>query len=240
MALSISSRLGGGRRVGWLAGIWSGKEGEKTYGRIVELMLDGMGAGGRKWCSSVFASPSAGFAPLVALAPALPSSHTLPKVMSASAPKVPIPINFLGQSLPPCPLLSPTALTPPLPKTEEKASRDLKIRESWVGVMEARLVRAELAKCWRTEGVNHYEACHHLTAKYLDMLRENRVRSVSFRLGGVLGLIFTGMGVGWEGEEALDPCWPPGRKGEGNSETDDNFLKTHSRACNHRLRDTGV
>lgn len=41
--------------------------------------------------------------------------------------------------------------------------------------METRLVRDELAKCWRTEGVNHYETCHHLTAKYLDMLRENRV-----------------------------------------------------------------
>ena len=41
--------------------------------------------------------------------------------------------------------------------------------------MEARLVREELAKCWRTEGVNHYEVCHHLTAKYLDMLRSNRV-----------------------------------------------------------------
>lgn len=41
--------------------------------------------------------------------------------------------------------------------------------------MQTRLVREELQKCWRTEGVNHYEVCHHLTAKYLDMLRENRV-----------------------------------------------------------------
>lgn len=41
--------------------------------------------------------------------------------------------------------------------------------------MEARLVREELAKCWRTEGVNHYEVCHPLTEKYLDMLRTHRV-----------------------------------------------------------------
>lgn len=63
--------------------------------------------------------------------------------------------------------------------------------------MEARIVREELAKCWRTEGpspfislthskppcadqmdagVNHYEVCHPLTEKYLDLLRTNRVR----------------------------------------------------------------
>ncbi|KAL8287423.1 hypothetical protein RQP46_003281 [Phenoliferia psychrophenolica] len=58
---------------------------------------------------------------------------------------------------------------------EVKEARDAQIRESWVGVMEARLVREELQKCWRTEGVNHYEVCHPLTAKYLDLLRTNRI-----------------------------------------------------------------
>lgn len=58
---------------------------------------------------------------------------------------------------------------------EVLAARENKIRESWIKVMETRLVRDELAKCWRTEGVNHYENCHHLTKRYLDMLRENRV-----------------------------------------------------------------
>lgn len=42
-------------------------------------------------------------------------------------------------------------------RTEVKAAREEKIRQSWIGVMEARLVREELQKCWRTEGVNHYE-----------------------------------------------------------------------------------
>jgi hypothetical protein len=34
--------------------------------------------------------------------------------------------------------------------TEIKQSREETIRQSWIGVMEARLVREELAKCWRT------------------------------------------------------------------------------------------
>jgi hypothetical protein len=41
--------------------------------------------------------------------------------------------------------------------------------------MEARLVREELAKCWREEGVNHYQSCHALSEKYLDMVRTHRV-----------------------------------------------------------------
>ncbi|KAG6850693.1 hypothetical protein H0H93_009851 [Arthromyces matolae] len=54
--------------------------------------------------------------------------------------------------------------------------RDAHIRESWVRAMEARLVRDELEKCQRGEGVNHYENCKWLSEKYLDMLRENRVQ----------------------------------------------------------------
>jgi hypothetical protein len=50
------------------------------------------------------------------------------------------------------------------------------IRESWVKAMEVRLVRDELAKCHQAEGVNHYENCAWLSQKYLNMLRENRVR----------------------------------------------------------------
>jgi len=42
--------------------------------------------------------------------------------------------------------------------------------------MEARLVREELEKCQKSEGVNHYENCKWLSDKYLLMLKENRVR----------------------------------------------------------------
>ncbi|GAA99310.1 uncharacterized protein L969DRAFT_93773 [Mixia osmundae IAM 14324] len=55
-------------------------------------------------------------------------------------------------------------------------ARDAAIREGWVRTMEARLVREELGKCWRTEGVNHYAQCHELTQRYLDMLRTHRVK----------------------------------------------------------------
>jgi hypothetical protein len=42
--------------------------------------------------------------------------------------------------------------------------------------MEARLVREELEKCQKGEGVNHYENCKWLADKYITMLKENRVR----------------------------------------------------------------
>ena len=49
------------------------------------------------------------------------------------------------------------------------------MRESWVKAMELRLVRDELDKCYKGEGVNHYENCRWLAEKYLHMMRENRV-----------------------------------------------------------------
>jgi len=54
--------------------------------------------------------------------------------------------------------------------------RDNHVRESWVKAMEVRLVRDELDKCQKAEGVNHYENCKWLSEKYLTMLRENKVQ----------------------------------------------------------------
>ncbi|KAG6844958.1 hypothetical protein H0H87_002072 [Tephrocybe sp. NHM501043] len=54
--------------------------------------------------------------------------------------------------------------------------RDHHLRESWVRAMEARLVRDELEKCQKGEGVNHYENCKWLSEKYLNMLRDSKVR----------------------------------------------------------------
>jgi len=56
------------------------------------------------------------------------------------------------------------------------AEREHHVRESWVKAMEARLVREELEKCQKTEGVNHYENCRWLSEKYLTMLKENKVK----------------------------------------------------------------
>lgn len=44
--------------------------------------------------------------------------------------------------------------------------------------MEVRLVRDELEKCQKGEGVNHYENCKWLADKYLQMLQDNRVRRI--------------------------------------------------------------
>lgn len=41
---------------------------------------------------------------------------------------------------------------------------------------EARLVREEITKCHRAEGVNHYEACHDLVQHYLELLKDAKVR----------------------------------------------------------------
>ncbi|EIW71734.1 hypothetical protein TREMEDRAFT_67934 [Tremella mesenterica DSM 1558] len=53
--------------------------------------------------------------------------------------------------------------------------RELHIRESWVKAMEARLVRTELQKCYRGEGVNHLKNCKELAEKYAAMIRDNKV-----------------------------------------------------------------
>jgi hypothetical protein len=43
-----------------------------------------------------------------------------------------------------------------------KAAQDAILREQWVKSMMARLVREEMGKCYRREGVNHLEKCGHL------------------------------------------------------------------------------
>lgn len=59
--------------------------------------------------------------------------------------------------------------------SETLSDRTHHIRESWVKAMEARLVREELVKCQRAEGVNHYKECQHLAEMYTGMIRENKV-----------------------------------------------------------------
>ena len=47
-----------------------------------------------------------------------------------------------------------------------KAAQDAIIREQWVKSMMARLVRDEMGKCYRREGVNHLEKCGHLRGAF--------------------------------------------------------------------------
>ncbi|TXT13305.1 hypothetical protein VHUM_00672 [Vanrija humicola] len=42
--------------------------------------------------------------------------------------------------------------------------------------MEARIVRGELQKCYKYEGVNQYQNCKELADKYAHMIRENAVK----------------------------------------------------------------
>jgi hypothetical protein len=66
-----------------------------------------------------------------------------------------------------------------IPDAEKLAERGPHIRESWVKAMEARIVREELVKCQRGEGVNHYKKCGYLAEMYTGMIRDNKV---SFRV----------------------------------------------------------
>lgn len=55
------------------------------------------------------------------------------------------------------------------------AKREEKIREDWVRTMQARIVREELQKCHKSEGVNHYQVCHDLAQTYMDLLKDAKV-----------------------------------------------------------------
>ena len=48
-----------------------------------------------------------------------------------------------------------------------KAAQDSILREQWIQTMMARLVREELGKCYRKNGVNHLEKCGKLRGKCL-------------------------------------------------------------------------
>ncbi|WWC93044.1 uncharacterized protein L201_008008 [Kwoniella dendrophila CBS 6074] len=69
------------------------------------------------------------------------------------------------------------ATTPSMEEYRQKLkSQDEHIRESWIKAMEARLVREELQKCYRGEGVNHLQNCKVLAEKYAGMIRDNKVQ----------------------------------------------------------------
>ncbi|KAI9892626.1 MAG: hypothetical protein M1814_001319 [Vezdaea aestivalis] len=61
-----------------------------------------------------------------------------------------------------------------------KGAQDAVLREQWVKVMMARLVREELSKCYYRAGVGHLEQCGKLRERYLELLRESKVRGYLF------------------------------------------------------------
>ena len=58
---------------------------------------------------------------------------------------------------------------------EVRAARANKIREQWITVMQSRLLREELSKCQRSEGVNSYENCKAFAERYIDSLKNAKV-----------------------------------------------------------------
>jgi len=67
-----------------------------------------------------------------------------------------------------------------------QAARDSILREQWVKSMMARLVREELGKCYWREGVNHLEKCGHLRERYLELLKDAKVKGFLFEQGNYL------------------------------------------------------
>ncbi|KAE9980084.1 hypothetical protein BLS_009168 [Venturia inaequalis] len=61
-----------------------------------------------------------------------------------------------------------------------KAAQDSIIREQWVRSMMARLVREEMGKCYWREGVNHLEKCGHLRERYLELLKDAKIKGFLF------------------------------------------------------------
>ncbi|RPA92003.1 hypothetical protein L873DRAFT_1831273 [Choiromyces venosus 120613-1] len=64
--------------------------------------------------------------------------------------------------------------------TALKAAQDAVIREQWVRSMMARLVRQELGRCYRREGVNHLARCGVLRERYMELLKEAKIKGYIF------------------------------------------------------------
>lgn len=62
-----------------------------------------------------------------------------------------------------------------------KKAQDAILREQWVRSMMCRLVRDEMGKCYRREGVNHLERCGGLRERYMELLKESKVRGYLFQ-----------------------------------------------------------
>ncbi|PWN19083.1 hypothetical protein BCV69DRAFT_251616 [Microstroma glucosiphilum] len=70
-----------------------------------------------------------------------------------------------------------------LPSQEEfeatLAARNETLRNNWIKTMEARIVREELQKCQKAEGVNHYAVCKPLVETYLELLKDAKVSATA-------------------------------------------------------------
>ena len=50
-------------------------------------------------------------------------------------------------------------------------SREQRVRENYVAIEHAKILREQLIQCYRTEGVNHIQYCQDIAAKYKHSIR---------------------------------------------------------------------
>ncbi|XP_068308252.1 NADH dehydrogenase [ubiquinone] 1 beta subcomplex subunit 10-B-like [Pyrus communis] len=49
--------------------------------------------------------------------------------------------------------------------------REHLVREKWIDIEKAKIIREKLRWCYRIEGVNHLQKCRHLVHQYLESTR---------------------------------------------------------------------
>jgi NADH dehydrogenase (ubiquinone) 1 beta subcomplex subunit 10 len=49
--------------------------------------------------------------------------------------------------------------------------REHLVREKWIDIEKAKILREKLKWCYRIEGINHLQKCRHLVQQYLDSTR---------------------------------------------------------------------
>ena len=49
--------------------------------------------------------------------------------------------------------------------------REHLVREKWIHIETAKIIREKLKWCYRIEGINHLQKCRHLVQQYLDATR---------------------------------------------------------------------
>lgn len=49
--------------------------------------------------------------------------------------------------------------------------REHLVREKWIDIEKAKILREKVKWCYRVEGVNHLQKCRHLVHQYLDATR---------------------------------------------------------------------
>jgi len=45
------------------------------------------------------------------------------------------------------------------------------VREKWIQIEKAKIIREKLRWCYRIEGINHHQKCRHLVKQYLESTR---------------------------------------------------------------------